>query len=191
MRTGDAKTTGATHPGPLLPELVQKLHEQSGAAATVVAPRWDGKAWHHALTEMAVEELTAPRAGLFRPGRRDGRDMIGMPHWPAVTVFRVPYGMSVPTPRGRECYAIHVSGQRPSTPGGMCMKQYVRFCGEEEPPALAADPGTMAARYVTWLGNMGTIKASNMQPNMSAVNNFFKDHGREPKALSDLVGRVR
>eukprot|EP00873_Tetraselmis_striata_P025467 jgi/Tetstr1/445731/TSEL_033379.t1 len=39
------------------------------------------KAWHEALTEMAVEELTVtPRAGLFRPGRRDGRGMIGMPH---------------------------------------------------------------------------------------------------------------
>eukprot|EP00873_Tetraselmis_striata_P020111 jgi/Tetstr1/440375/TSEL_028710.t1 len=84
--------------------------QQNGAAATVVAPRWEGKAWHHALTEMAVEELTvAPRAGLFRPGRRDLR-----------------------------------------------------------------------ARYVTWLGNMGTIKASSLQPYMSAVNNFFKDHGREP-----------
>eukprot|EP00873_Tetraselmis_striata_P004944 jgi/Tetstr1/425208/TSEL_015669.t1 len=59
-------------PWPLLPDLVQKL-EQSGAAATVVAPRWEGKAWHQALTEMAVEELTvALRAGLFRPGRRDG-----------------------------------------------------------------------------------------------------------------------
>eukprot|EP00873_Tetraselmis_striata_P004796 jgi/Tetstr1/425060/TSEL_015524.t1 len=30
-----------------------------------------------------------------------------------------------------------------------------------------------------------------MQPYMSAVNNFFKDHGREPMALSDLVGKVR
>eukprot|EP00873_Tetraselmis_striata_P042740 jgi/Tetstr1/463004/TSEL_007943.t1 len=58
-------------------ELKAKL-QQSGAAATVVAPRWEGKAWHQALTEMAVEELTvAPRAGLFRPGRRDGRGMIG------------------------------------------------------------------------------------------------------------------
>eukprot|EP00873_Tetraselmis_striata_P019580 jgi/Tetstr1/439844/TSEL_028255.t1 len=75
---------------PLLPDLVQKL-QQSGAAATVVAPRWEGKAWHQALTEMAVEELTvAPRAGLFRPGRRDGRGMIGRPHWP-VTVSRVPF----------------------------------------------------------------------------------------------------
>eukprot|EP00873_Tetraselmis_striata_P001518 jgi/Tetstr1/421782/TSEL_012685.t1 len=32
-------------PWPLLPDLVQKLH-QSGEAATVVAPRWEGKVWH-------------------------------------------------------------------------------------------------------------------------------------------------
>eukprot|EP00873_Tetraselmis_striata_P037030 jgi/Tetstr1/457294/TSEL_043899.t1 len=77
-------------PWPLLPDLVQKL-QHIGAAATVVAPRWEGRAWHQALTEMGVEELTvAPRAGLFRPGRRDGRGMIGMPHWP-VTFFRVPF----------------------------------------------------------------------------------------------------
>eukprot|EP00873_Tetraselmis_striata_P017702 jgi/Tetstr1/437966/TSEL_026596.t1 len=77
-------------PWPLLPDLVQKL-QRSGAAATVVAPRWGGKAWHRALTEMEVEELTvAPRAGLFRPGRRGGRGMIGRPHR-AVTIFRVPF----------------------------------------------------------------------------------------------------
>eukprot|EP00873_Tetraselmis_striata_P002065 jgi/Tetstr1/422329/TSEL_013172.t1 len=47
------------------------------------------------------------------------------------------------------------------------------------------------ARYVTWLGNLGTIKASRLQPYLSAVNSFFKDHGREPMALGDLVSRVR
>eukprot|EP00873_Tetraselmis_striata_P027418 jgi/Tetstr1/447682/TSEL_035040.t1 len=145
-------------PWPLLPDLVQKL-QQSGARATVVAPRWEGKAWHQALTEMAVEELTvAPRAGLFRPGRRDGRAA-----WAPTTA------------------ASYAS----------CMKQYFRFCEEEKRPALAADPGTMA-RYVTWLGNLGTIKASSLQPYLSAVNNsFFKDHGREPMALGDLVSKVR
>eukprot|EP00873_Tetraselmis_striata_P001327 jgi/Tetstr1/421591/TSEL_012535.t1 len=144
-------------PWPLLPDLVQKL-QQSGAAATVVAPRWEGKAWHQALTEMAVEELTvAPRAGLFRPGRRDARAA-----WAPTTA------------------AFYAS----------CMKQYFRFCEEERRPALAADPETMV-RYVTWLGNLGTIKASSLQPYLSAVNNFFKDHVREPMALGDLVSRVR
>eukprot|EP00873_Tetraselmis_striata_P006291 jgi/Tetstr1/426555/TSEL_001631.t1 len=47
------------------------------------------------------------------------------------------------------------------------------------------------ARYVTWLGNLGTIKASSLQLYLPAVNNFFKDHGREPMALGDLVSRVR
>eukprot|EP00873_Tetraselmis_striata_P027757 jgi/Tetstr1/448021/TSEL_035322.t1 len=101
-------------PWPLLPDLVQ----QSGAAATVVAPRWEGKAWHQALAAMAVEELTVvPRAGLFRPGRRDGRG--GWATW-----------------------------------------------GRSKPPAYSL-------AY------------------MSAVNNFFKDHGREPMALGYLVRRVR
>eukprot|EP00873_Tetraselmis_striata_P018441 jgi/Tetstr1/438705/TSEL_027254.t1 len=70
------------------------------------------------------------------------------------------------------------------------MKQHFRFCEEERRPALAADPGTMT-RYVTWLGNLGTIKASSLQPYLSAVNIFFKDHGREPMALGDQVRRVR
>eukprot|EP00873_Tetraselmis_striata_P002208 jgi/Tetstr1/422472/TSEL_013310.t1 len=38
---------------------------------------------------------------------------------------------------------------------------------------------------------MGTIKASSLQPYLSAVNDFFKDHGREPMALGDPVSRVR
>eukprot|EP00873_Tetraselmis_striata_P002459 jgi/Tetstr1/422723/TSEL_013520.t1 len=158
-------------PWPLLPDLVQKL-QQSGAAATVVAPRWEGKAWHQVLTEMAVEELTvAPRAGLFRPGRRDGRgsDTLGV-----------------------QTLELLSAAWAPATPASYanCMKQYFRFCEEERRPAQAADPGTMA-RYVTWLGNLGTIKASSLQPYMSAVNNFLKDHGREPMAMGDLVSRVR
>eukprot|EP00873_Tetraselmis_striata_P044241 jgi/Tetstr1/464505/TSEL_009263.t1 len=66
---------------PPWPDQVQKLR-QSGAAATVVAPRWEGKVWHHALTEMAVaERVVLPRRDLFRPGRRAGRDVPGAPRW--------------------------------------------------------------------------------------------------------------
>eukprot|EP00873_Tetraselmis_striata_P028203 jgi/Tetstr1/448467/TSEL_035735.t1 len=158
-------------PWPLLPDLVHKL-QQSGAAATVVAPRWEGKAWHQALTEMAVEELTvAPRAGLFRPGRRDGRgsDTLGVQTLELLSA----------------AWALTTAASYAS-----CMKQYFRFCEGEKRPALAADPGTMAW-YVTWLGNLGTIKASNLQLYLSAVNSFFKDHGREPMALGNLVSRVR
>jgi hypothetical protein len=37
---------------PSLPNLVYKLR-QSGASPIVVVPRWNGKVWHQALTEMA------------------------------------------------------------------------------------------------------------------------------------------
>jgi hypothetical protein len=47
------------------------------------------------------------------------------------------------------------------------------------------------ARFVTWLGSLGTIKASSLQPYLSVVNNLYNDHGREPVALGDLVVRVR
>jgi hypothetical protein len=33
------------------------------------------------------------------------------------------------------------------------------------------------ARYVAWLGQLGTIKATSLQPYLSAVNGFLKDHG--------------
>jgi hypothetical protein len=77
-------------PWPLLPNLVQKLR-QSGAASTVVAPRWTGKVWHQALTELASEEIIiAPGRDLFQPGRRALRGTTGSPHRP-VTIFRVPF----------------------------------------------------------------------------------------------------
>jgi hypothetical protein len=47
------------------------------------------------------------------------------------------------------------------------------------------------ARYVAWLGQLGTIKASSLQPYMCAITGFFKDHGLEAFALGDLVAMVR
>jgi hypothetical protein len=47
------------------------------------------------------------------------------------------------------------------------------------------------ARYVAWLGKLGTIKASSLELYMSVVNGFFRDHCLEPVALGDLVDKVR
>jgi hypothetical protein len=47
------------------------------------------------------------------------------------------------------------------------------------------------ARYIAWIGEGGTIKATRMQPYLSAVNGFFKDHGAEPVAQGDLISKVR
>jgi hypothetical protein len=47
------------------------------------------------------------------------------------------------------------------------------------------------ARYIAWIGERGTIKATSMQPYLSAVKGFFKDHGADPVAQGDLVAKVR
>jgi hypothetical protein len=50
----------------------------------MIAPHWQGKAWHMALTETFLPA----RAHLFRPGRRHGRGIVCKPHWP-VTIFQI------------------------------------------------------------------------------------------------------
>ena len=47
------------------------------------------------------------------------------------------------------------------------------------------------ARYVAWLGRLGSVAASSLQPYMSAINRFLQDHGKPPVASGPLVGDVR
>jgi hypothetical protein len=47
------------------------------------------------------------------------------------------------------------------------------------------------ARYIAWIGERGTIKATSLQPYLSTVKGFFKDHGAESFAQGDLVAKVR
>jgi site-specific recombinase XerD len=61
------------------------------------------------------------------------------------------------------------------------IKSYFKFCEEQGLPPLAATAATMA-RYIAWIGERGTIKATSLQPYFSTVNMFFKDHGAEPVA---------
>jgi len=70
------------------------------------------------------------------------------------------------------------------------IKPYFQFCEEQGLPPLAATTATMA-RYIAWIGERGTIKATSLQPYLSAVNGFFKDHGAEPVAQGELVAKVR
>jgi hypothetical protein len=53
-----------------------------------------------------------------------------------------------------------------------------------------ATPAHMA-RYVTWLDQYVTIKASCLQPYLSADDGFFNDRIHEAVALDDLVAKVR
>jgi hypothetical protein len=47
-------------------------------------------------------------------------------------------------------------------------------------------------KQTTVAESLDTINANGLQPYLSAVNKFvYKDHGREPFALGDVVARVR
>jgi hypothetical protein len=70
------------------------------------------------------------------------------------------------------------------------IKPYFMFCKEQGLPPLVATTATMA-RYIAWIGERGTIKATSMQPYLSPVSGFFKDHGAEPVAQGDLVAKLR
>jgi hypothetical protein len=69
------------------------------------------------------------------------------------------------------------------------IKPYFEFSEEQGIPPLAATTPTMA-RYIAWIGERGTIKATSMQSYLSHVNGFFIDHGVKAVSQSDLVGKV-
>jgi site-specific recombinase XerC len=69
------------------------------------------------------------------------------------------------------------------------IKPHFQFCEEQGLPPLAATVATMA-RYIAWIGERDTIKATSLQPYLSAMNGFFKDHGAEPVAQGDLEAKV-
>ena len=73
---------------------------------------------------------------------------------------------------------------------GSNLRGFLEFCQEYQLPPLNATPVTVA-RYITWLGIRGSVAATSLQPYLSAINRFLRDHNREPVALGPLVSDVR
>jgi hypothetical protein len=66
------------------------------------------------------------------------------------------------------------------------MRQFFAFCSKEGISPLHATPASMV-RYTAWLGLLGTVAASFLQPYYSAVNKFFRDHRWPPIAVGELL----
>ena len=64
------------------------------------------------------------------------------------------------------------------------------FCEEQELNPLEVTPPEIA-RYIAWLGLRGSVAADSMQPYLSAINRFLKDHNVAPTALGPIVTAVR
>ncbi len=74
----------------LLDDLAAKLR-QSGAAATVIAPKWPKFPWFQQLAELATETVEMPSArNLFSPHRQQGHAGVGPSAW-SVVAFGIPH----------------------------------------------------------------------------------------------------
>jgi hypothetical protein len=70
------------------------------------------------------------------------------------------------------------------------LHHYFAFCAEEGLTPLHATPATMV-HYTIWLGLLGTVAASSMQPYFPVVNKYFRDHKLPPVAVGDLLAHAR
>jgi hypothetical protein len=85
-------------PWSLLDDLAAKLR-QSGAAATVIAPKWPRFPWYQQLAEMASETVEMPPArNLFSPQRQEGHAGVGPSAW-SVVAFKIPRRPGCSSPR--------------------------------------------------------------------------------------------
>ena len=94
LRLPDSEWRGEVNwcnpPWELLNDLAAKLL-QSGAAATVIAPRWPQRPWFHLLSSMATETMDFPPShDLFSPWRQPGHEGVGPPAW-SVVAFKLPF----------------------------------------------------------------------------------------------------
>jgi hypothetical protein len=73
---------------------------------------------------------------------------------------------------------------------GTGMQRFTFFCDEEGITPLQATTAHML-RFRAWLARARTVAASSLQPYFLAINKFFRDHFKEPKALGPLLTDVR
>eukprot|EP00873_Tetraselmis_striata_P042439 jgi/Tetstr1/462703/TSEL_007668.t1 len=73
---------------------------------------------------------------------------------------------------------------------GSAIRPFLEFCAEQGVPPLGGTAATVA-RYIAWQGLWGTVKAASLQPYLSAINGFYRDHCAEPVAQGDLISKVR
>ena len=62
----------------------------SGAATTVIAPKWPKFPWYQQLAEMAAEAVEMPPTrNMFSPQRQEGHAGVGPSAW-SVVAFKLP-----------------------------------------------------------------------------------------------------
>jgi hypothetical protein len=93
---------------------------------------------------------------------------------------------------GAQALALFQSALQPGTLEnyGFNLAGFLEFCELYSVAPLDVSPVDIA-RYISWLGERGTVVATSMQPYLSAINKFLQNHARPPVALGPLVSGVR
>jgi hypothetical protein len=70
------------------------------------------------------------------------------------------------------------------------MRQFAKFCTEDNVNPFDPTPATIA-RHIVWLGRLGIISATSMQPYYSSISKFLRDLHRQPVVVGDMLADVR
>eukprot|EP00873_Tetraselmis_striata_P005492 jgi/Tetstr1/425756/TSEL_016175.t1 len=164
--TWRAEVNWCNPPWQLLDDLVLKL-QQSGAAATVVAPAWHGRPWLQQLHEMATELLDDLVLKLQQSG---AAATVVAPAWHGRPWLQQLHEMAT------ESY-------------GSEFNLFCEFCAQNGRLPDTADP-PLIVRYISWVAARGRNKVGAFGPYLSAINAFCTDNFKEPPALGPLVNHA-
>ena len=143
-----------------------------------------------------VPGLPVRRQGQQVPSRQvNGRYRLGrnesLPSWAdsMKEVFRLELGQDS---LGAKATDLCMASLAPTsvTTYASTFKKFIRFCAEQHLVPSQVKQRDIV-RYIAWLAQEGRIGADNLQPYLSSVNKFLRDHLLDPVASGALVVAAR
>ncbi|KAK3252908.1 hypothetical protein CYMTET_37814 [Cymbomonas tetramitiformis] len=198
-------------PWSLLDEVAHKLREEK-CAATEVAPYWPGQMWFQQLEAMA-DEVDGRRAAEQAPQAGLASGLKVKVYWPqddawytgtvgdtgsdGLTHIAYEDGDKEDLDMSKESSLTELAVQMQGAAlGGKTVGNYrpkarafMAFCEAEGRQWIPATGATVRL-YIAHMLDKGTVQASNMQPYLSAINNYHEDMGFPGPARGRAISRA-
>ncbi|KAK3246227.1 hypothetical protein CYMTET_44229 [Cymbomonas tetramitiformis] len=180
-------------PWSLLDEVAHKLREE-GCAATVVAPYWPGQMWFQQLEAMADEVDDAWYTGTVGDTRPDGLTHIAYEDGDKkdLDMSKEKYGVLPAAVQEVAGWDAALQERWRGELGDSSLTElaaFMAFCEAESREWLPATGATVRL-YIAHMLDKGTVQASNMQPYLSAINNYHEDMGFPGPAKGRAVSKA-
>ena len=130
--------------------------------------------------------LTRAAEGRYRLGRNES-----LPPWAdsMKETFRAELGQDVVGARATDLCMASLAPTSVATYAST-FKKFLKFCSEEHLVPIQVKQRDIV-RYIAWLAQEGRIGADNLQPYLSSINRFLRDHLLDPVASGALVVAAR